>query len=127
MQDIRYTIAYDTILEHPMRTSSTTARTDPKLKQAFARLAKKLELSISDFINMLMRAAVDGKIHVAFLQESHDVCPLCGPDPAAKYPLGYLEELEKEADETLRLYKEGKIKGYTSAKEMMRDILKECE
>ena len=108
-----------------MRTS-TTIRLDPTLKKAFLGLAKSLELSLSDFLNMLMRAAVDGKIHVAFLQASQDVCPLCGPDPAAKYPPGYLEELEKEAEGTLRLYKEGKIKGYTSAKEVMRDMLKEC-
>lgn len=109
-----------------MRTSPIT-RIDPKLKRAFAKLAKKLELSVSDFLHMLMRAVVDGKIHVAFLQGTPDICPLCGPDPAAKYPPGYLEELAKEAEETLRLYKAGKIKGYTSAKEMMRDILKECE
>ena len=56
---------------------------------------------------MVLKAVTDGEVHVG----------------VTKYPPGYIEQLEHNAEETYRLYKEGKIKGYSSDKEMLSDML----
>ena len=91
--------------------TATTIRLDEKLKKKILRLAKQYGLTFSDIVNIALNEVIlrGARIH------------------PTKIPPGYLKELEREAKETCRLYKEGKIKGYTDPDEMMRDMLKECK
>lgn len=91
--------------------SATTIRLDKKLKKQIVDLAKKYGLTFSDIVNMVLRAVADEEIHVGITQ----------------YPPGYIAEIEKRAEETYQLYKQGKIKGYTDPDEAMKALLKEAE
>ena len=88
---------------------------DDKDKKGIARFAQEHALSFSDVMNMLARALLQKKIFLGVL-----------PPPQTQYPPGFIEELVKDAEETHRLYKEGKIKGYTNADEAMAALLKEA-
>jgi hypothetical protein len=90
-----------------MAQHATTVRLDPQLKKAVMKLAKEDGLSFSDLVYLLLKSYSQGdrKIEVTH------------------YP-GWLEKrILKESRKTMRLYKQGKLKGYTSVKEMMDDIL----
>lgn len=88
---------------------STTLRIDPQLKRRITALAKREGLSFSQIATIAFRALADGFMHISI--------------GVSQYPKEYLETLERESDETMRLYREGKIKGYTSGKSMLQDIL----
>jgi len=100
-----------------MRNTSITIRTNTQLKKQLEKFVKQLELSISDYFNMVMRASVEGKIRLGFSQREEPF----------EYPEWFLKELEEQSEETMRLYKEGKIKGYTNADEAMKALLEEAE
>jgi addiction module RelB/DinJ family antitoxin len=90
-------------------TTSTTIRLDERLKKEIAKIAKRYGLSFSDIINAALRAIADGDVRI--------------PLGAAKYPPGYLEQLDKEVAEMEKLHAQGKLKTYSSAKELFDDIL----
>ena len=90
-----------------MPTNATTVRLDPKLKKAVMKLAQQDGFTLSDLIKMLLRFYSEGALDIG----------------VTHYPKAYATMIKKEARETVRLYRQGKIKGYTSAKEMMDDIL----
>ena len=90
-----------------MPTNATTVRLDPKLKKAVMKLAEEDGFTLSDIIKMLLRFYVEGAVTVG----------------VTRYPNSYAAMIKKEAKETMRLYRQGKVKGYASAKEMMDDIL----
>jgi hypothetical protein len=92
-----------------MTKNPTTIRLDPQLYKQTLREAKKVGLTFSGVVHLLLRAFTEGSVHIGVTQ----------------YPKGYLETLEKESNELSRLYRQGKVKGYTSAKEMFADILGE--
>lgn len=87
----------------------TTVRLDERLRKKVMREAKKAGLNFSDVVQMLLAAFAEGSVHIG----------------VTRYPPGYIEKLEKEADEADRLLRSGKAKTYASAKEMLADILKE--
>lgn len=95
---------------------TTTIRMDDKDKKGIVRFAQEHALSFSDVMNMLARALLQKKVFLGVF-----------PTPPIEYPPGFLEELEKDAEETYRLYKAGKIKGYTNADEAMAALLKEAK
>lgn len=90
-----------------MAKDVTTIRIDSALRKAILREAKKAGLSFSDIVQLLLRMFIDQKMHVGVTQ----------------YPKGYIEKLEKEADALHKAYLKGKVKGYSSGKEMIDDIL----
>lgn len=96
--------------------TTTTIRMDVKDRQGIAKIAKQHALSFSDVINMLARTLLEGKIYLGVFQT-----------PPTDYPPGFLDEMEKDAAETYRLYKAGKVKGYTNADEAMDALLKESD
>lgn len=91
-----------------MSPHATTVRLDPKLKKAVLKLAQEDGFTLSDIIKMLLRFYAEGAVDVGI----------------TRYPKAYAAMIKKEAKKTARLYRQGKIKGYTSAKTMMDDILK---
>ena len=91
--------------------TATTIRLDKKLKGQILALAKKYGLTFTDIVNIALSE---------ILTRGARITP-------TEYPPGYIEEIERGAEETYRLYKEGKTKGYTDADEMMSDMLKECQ
>jgi antitoxin component of RelBE/YafQ-DinJ toxin-antitoxin module len=97
---------------------TTTIRMERELKKGIAEFAKKWGLSFSDVINILARALLDRRIFFGAFQL---------PPEEIEYPPGFIDDLEKSAEETHRLYKEGKIKGYTDADEAVAALLKEAE
>lgn len=90
-----------------MSKQPTTIRLDPALYREAMRIARKTGLTFSGVIHLLLRAFVQGTVHIGVIQ----------------YPEDYLESLEKESAELSRLYRKGKAKGYASAKELLGDIL----
>ncbi len=90
-----------------MSPNATTVRLDPRLKKAVMKLAQEDGLTLSDIVKMLLRFYAEGSVNVG----------------VTRYPKAYATMIKKEARETMRLYRQGKIKGYTSAKIMMEDIL----
>jgi antitoxin component of RelBE/YafQ-DinJ toxin-antitoxin module len=90
-----------------MSPNATTVRLDPKLKKAVMKLAVEDGFTLTDVIKMLLRFYAEGSVNIG----------------VTRYPKAYADMIKKEASETRRLYRQGKIKGYTSAKEMMDDIL----
>ncbi len=91
-----------------MTKHPTTIRLDPLLYKKVLHEGRKAGLSFSDIVHLLLRAFVEGTVHIGVTQ----------------YPKGYLETLEKEADQLRTLRKRGKAKEYGSAKELFDDILK---
>lgn len=87
--------------------NATTIRLDPALKKAVMRLAKERGLSLSDVIKLLLHSFLEGTVDVG----------------VTRYPDAYAKMIKKELRETKRLVKEGKIKSYTSVKEMFDDLL----
>ena len=86
-----------------------TIRLDPLLYKKVLREGKKAGLSFSNIVQLLLGEFAAGSLRIG----------------VTRYPQGYLRKLEREAEELQRLYRAGKVKGYTSAKEMFRDILGE--
>ena len=87
----------------------TNIRLDPDLKRKIERIAREIGVTFADIVRMALRAIASGRWHV-------------GP---TEYPPEYVEMILKESKEMDRLRKEGKLKGYTSGKEMIDDILSE--
>ena len=90
-----------------MVKQTTTIRLDACFRKAIVREAKKAGLNFSDIVNLLLRAFVDGTVQIGVTQ----------------YPKGYIEQLHKEADALRKAHRGGKVKGYSTAKEMFDDIL----
>lgn len=95
---------------------STTVRFDAKAKKALKELAERIGISFSDLLNMFGHAVRQGKLYAGVTQIHTE-------EPVMKYPPGYLEELDKEIIEMERLHAQGKLKTYSSAKELFDDIL----
>lgn len=91
-----------------MSKHPTTVRLDPALYKSVISEAKKAGLNFSSVVHLLLRAFVQGTVHIGVSQ----------------YPKGYLQTLEQESAELSRLYQKGKLKGYSSSKELFGDILK---
>lgn len=85
----------------------TNIRLDPNLKRKIERIAREMGVTFADIVRMALHAIASGRWHV-------------GP---TEYPPEYVDMILKEAKETRRLRKAGKLKGYTSGKEMIDDIL----
>ena len=90
-----------------MSPNATTVRLDPKLKKAVMKLAEEDGFTLSDIIKMLLPFYAEGSMHVG----------------VTRYPKAFGEMIKKEDKKTMRLYRQGKLKGYTSAKDMMNNIL----
>lgn len=86
----------------------TTIRLQPALRKAILREAKKAGLTFSDVVQLLLRAFVDGTVQIGVTQ----------------YPPKYLETISKEARALRKAHRAGKVKGYSTAKEMFDDILR---
>lgn len=91
-----------------MSKHPTTVRLDPILYKKVITEAERAGLNFSSVVHLLLRAFVQGTVHIGVSQ----------------YSEGYVKALEKESQELGRLYKKGKIKGYSSSKELLNDILK---
>lgn len=85
----------------------TTIRLDAALYKEALHEIKKTGLSFSDVVHLLLRAFVQGTVHIGVSQ----------------YPEGYVQTLEKESAELSRLYRKGKAKGYATGKELVDDML----
>lgn len=92
-----------------MSKHPTTIRLDPDLYKKVVREAEKSGLSFSVVVQMLLQAFIQGEVRIGVTQ----------------YPKGYLETLAKEADELRENNRKGKVKRYSSSKELFDDILKE--
>lgn len=90
-----------------MSKHPTTIRLDPALYKKVISEAQKAGLSFSSVVHLLLRAFVQGTVHIGVSQ----------------YPKKYVQALEKESAELSRLHRKGKAKGYSSAKELFNDIL----
>ena len=90
-----------------MAKHPTTIRLDRRFRQKVDREAQKAGLNFTTVVFLLLRAFVDGEVQVGVTQ----------------YPKAYLETLAKEADELRTLHRKGKVKTYTSSKELFDDIL----
>lgn len=90
-----------------MAKRPTTVRLDDQLHKKVQREAKKMGMTMSGVIHHLLVAFASGEVEIGVTQ----------------YPKGYLEQLEKEADELRELRRQGKVKGYRSAKELFDDML----
>ena len=84
---------------------ATTIRLDPKLKKAVMQRAKKYGITFSDAATILFHSFALGEM-----------------DLSIRYSKKYLDSLERESKKTMGQYRQGKIKGYTSAKELMDDL-----
>ncbi len=91
--------------------TSTTIRLDTAMKKKVLALAKKYGLTFTDIVCIALGEILHRGAHIT----------------ATEYPPGYIEELEKEAEETYRLYKEGKIKGYDNPKEAIDAMHREAQ
>ncbi len=89
---------------------ATTIRLDPALKREVMKIAKEKGLTFSQAVAVALRALADG---VFFLSVG-----------ISDYPDEYRGELDRESKETMKLYREGKVKGYTSGRKMLSDMLK---
>lgn len=90
-----------------MAQNATTVRLDPRLKKAVMKLAQADGLTLSDIIKMLLRFYAEGSVNVG----------------VTRYPKAYAAMIRKESRNTVRLLRQGKLKAYSSAKEMFDDIL----
>ena len=91
-----------------MVKQTTTIRLEPRFRKAIIREAKKAGLNFSDIVYLLLRAFLEGSVHIGVTQ----------------YPKGYIETLNKEADSLDRAYRKGKVRSYHSGKELFDDILR---
>jgi DNA-damage-inducible protein J len=82
-------------------------RVDDKLKKASNEILNDLGLDMSAAVRMFLTQVINQK-----------TLPLCSFVSPERY-----QELDEMAEEALRDYKTGKEKGYSSAEEMMQDIL----
>lgn len=85
----------------------TTIRLDASLYTEALHASKKTGISFSDVVHLLLQAFVQGAVHIGVSQ----------------YPEGYVRSLEKESAELSRLYRKGKVKGYTTGKRLFDDML----
>ncbi len=90
-----------------MSKHPTTIRLEQNLYKEVILKAQKAGLSFSGVIHLLLHAFANGTVHIGVTQ----------------YPDKYLRTLEKESAEMSYLYKEGKVKGYASAKALFSDTL----
>ncbi|HLD08238.1 MAG TPA: hypothetical protein VJB60_04190, partial [Candidatus Peribacterales bacterium] len=81
--------------------TATTIRIEDKLRRQIEKLAKQWGLTFTDMVKIALHEMLHRGAHI---QET-------------TYPPGFIEELERTADETHRLYKEGIIKAYDNADE----------
>ena len=91
-----------------MANPVTNIRLDPKLKKNIEHIAHEMGVTLADIVRMALHAIASGRWHV-------------GP---TEYPPEYVDMILKEAKETRRLRKAGKLKGYTSGKEMIEELRK---
>lgn len=87
----------------------TTIRLDEALRKKVLIRAKKMGLSLSEVVHLLLKSYADKEVSIGVVQ----------------YPKKYMDMIHKELDEMHRLRRAGKLKSYASGKEMMDDILKE--
>lgn len=86
-------------------------RIDKKTKQDANRVLNRLGLDMSSAVKIYLRQ-ISRMNGIPFrLTTENDFTPTKE------------QQLIDESNETLRLYKEGKIRGYASAKSMMKDLL----
>lgn len=90
-----------------MSKHPTTVRLDPALYKRVIHEAHKTGLNFSSLVHILLNAFVEGSVHIGVTQ----------------FPDGYVQSLENESRELSRLYDKGKVKGYSSSKELFDDIL----
>ena len=95
-----------------MAENPTTIRLSAKLKKAIAKIAEEYDMTFSQVVAVALEPLAKGEQHLFI--------------GITKYPPSFIRELEREAEETYRLYKEGKIKGYDKPGEAMDALLKEA-
>jgi antitoxin component of RelBE/YafQ-DinJ toxin-antitoxin module len=84
-----------------------TIRLDPRLYKEVQKEADKAGLTFSSVVQLLLNAYIEGTVQIGVSQ----------------YPRRYLDTLVREADDLRRRHREGKVKGYASAKELFDAIL----
>lgn len=89
--------------------TSTTIRIDQQLKRMIMKIAREQGLSFSQVASIALKAIADGVMHISV--------------GVSKYPEWYLNELDKESEEMTKQYEAGKLKTYSSSKELFDDIL----
>jgi hypothetical protein len=90
-----------------MAKKPTTIRLDTRLHKEVVRRARKEGLNFSGVVHLLLLAFTQGDLQIGVTQ----------------YPKKYIEAIEKESEELSRRYRQGRVKGYGSAKELFDDIL----
>lgn len=86
-------------------------RIDEKTKQSANKVLEKLGLDMSSAVKLYLRQISRTKgIPFPVVTENG-------------FTITQERKMIEESNETMRLYKQGKIKGYSSTKEMMKDIL----
>lgn len=91
--------------------TSTTIRLENTLRKQIEKLAKQWGLTFTDMVKIALHEFLRRGAHI------HETT----------YPPDFIEELERTADETHRLYKEGKIKAYDDAEEAIDALHKEAQ
>ena len=84
----------------------TTIRLDMNLYKDVKQQARKVGMSFSSVVHMLLLAFTDGSVKIGVSQ----------------YPKGYLEALTRESDELSLLARKGKVKGFSSSKKMFEAL-----
>lgn len=90
-----------------MVKQTTTIRLEPRFRKEILREAKKAGLSFSSIVQLLLQAFLDGTVHIGVTQHSER----------------YIENIGKEADALRRANRQGKVRRYSSSKELFNDIL----
>lgn len=90
---------------------STTIRLENSLRKQIEKLARQWGLTFTDMVKIALHEMLHRGAHI------HETA----------YSPGFIEELERTADETHRLYKEGKIKAYDNAEEAIDALHREAQ
>jgi antitoxin component of RelBE/YafQ-DinJ toxin-antitoxin module len=89
---------------------STTIRLDPRLKKAIDTIAKKHGTTLSQIVQLALQAIANEDLYVVM--------------GVSTYPQSYMDALKAESRETLKQFKAGKLKTFSSAKALFDDVLK---
>ena len=91
-----------------MVKQTTTIRLEPQFRREILRQAKKAGLNFSSIVQLLLQAFLDGTVHIGVTQ----------------HPQRYIDVIDKEADVLRIANRRGKVRRYSSSKELFDDILK---
>ncbi|GEM_PF-6655499 len=94
-----------------MPKKPVSIRIDPKIHQDAVKAAQTYGMTFSEAMQILAASFAHGSLHIGVMP--------------TRYPPGYIEQLEKEADEADESLRKGKLKTYANADEMFADILGE--